>query len=328
MHTSPALQITVRPTPTATISGTRTVCRGATHPNVTFSNPHSIPITVTYNINGSGSYTRNINANRSATVSVPTGTPGSYTYNLVSVRYQDDAPGCSAGVTGSATITVRPTPTVSISGATTVCRGGPSPYITFTNPQDIDIRVYYRRNTNNYSIVVPASSTATVAVPTNSAGTFTYTIRYVRYNDNSPGCNNNNISASVDVIVRETPSASIGGTTTVCQNGLAPDITFSNPRALPITVTYNINGSGSYTRDIPANGTATVSVPTGTAGTYTYNLVNARYQDNDPGCPASITGSATVTVRPTPTATISGSTSVCQNASSPDVTFTNPQSYL
>ena len=325
VHTSPALQITVRPTPTATISGTRTVCRGATQPNVTFSNPHSIPITVTYNINGSGLFTRNVSANGSATVSVPTGTPGSYTYNLVSVRYQDDAPGCSAGVTGSATITVRPTPTVSISGATTVCRGGPSPYITFTNPQDIGIRVYYRRNTNNYSIVVPASSTATVAVPTNSAGTFTYTIRYVRYNDNSPGCNNNNISASVDVIVRETPSASIGGTTTVCQNGLAPDITFSNPRALPITVTYNINGSGSYSRDIPANGTATVSVPTGTAGTYTYNLVNARYQDNDPGCPASITGSATVTVRPTPTATISGSTSVCQNASSPDVTFTNPQ---
>ena len=326
VHTSSALQITVRPTPKATISGTRTVCQGATQPNVTFSNPQSIPITVTYNINGSGLFTRNVSANGSATVSVPTGTPGSYTYNLVSVRYRDDAPGCSAGVTGSATITVRPTPTVSISGATTVCRGGPSPYITFTNPQDIDIRVFYRRNSTNYGITVSASSTATVAVPTNSAGTFTYTILYVRYLDDKPGCNNNNISASVDVIVRETPSASIGGTTTVCQNGTAPNITFSNPRPLPITVTYNINGSGSYTRAVPANGTATVSVPTGTAGTYTYNLVSARYQNDDPGCPASITGSATVTVRPTPTATISGSTSVCQNASSPDVTFTNPQS--
>ena len=101
-------------------------------------------------------------------------------------------------------------------------QGGPSPYITFTNPQDIGIRVYYRRNTNIILLLFLQNSTTTIAVPTNSAGTFTYTIRYVRYNDNSPGCNNNNISeTSVDVIVRETPSASIGGTTTVCQNGLA-----------------------------------------------------------------------------------------------------------
>jgi hypothetical protein len=102
------LSITVRPTPTATISGTATVCQGAASPNITFANPQSLPITVTYNINGSDQTTVNVNGSSSANVPVSTTTAGTYTYILVSVAYQSGA-GCSNPLTGTAAVTVTPT---------------------------------------------------------------------------------------------------------------------------------------------------------------------------------------------------------------------------
>ena len=184
-------------------------------PDITFSNPRALPITVTYNINRSGSYSRDIPANGTATVSVPTGTAGAYTYNLVNARYQDDDPGCPASITGSATVTVRPTPTATISGSTSVC-----------------------------------------------------------------------------------------------QNASSPDVTFTNPQTLPVTVTYNINGSGSYTINIPASSTATITAPTGTAGIFAYNLVSVVYQTN-PTCSNSISGTATITVTASPVPSITGPNDVC-----------------
>ncbi|MHC1707866.1 MAG: beta strand repeat-containing protein, partial [Bacteroidales bacterium] len=100
--------VTVRPIPTASIGGTISVCQGSTGPYVTFGNPQSIPVTVTYNINGGGDQTINIGASTTSSIQAPTGTSGDFTYNLVSVKYQD-APLCSNGISGSATITVNPT---------------------------------------------------------------------------------------------------------------------------------------------------------------------------------------------------------------------------
>jgi len=104
--------VTVRPTPTSTISGTTAVCQNATAPVVTFTNPHSLPVTVTYNINGANQTTVNIAANSTATVTAPTTTAGVYAYNLVSVVYQT-APTCSNNLTGTATITINAKPTTS-----------------------------------------------------------------------------------------------------------------------------------------------------------------------------------------------------------------------
>src|SRR5205823_7003375 len=82
--------VTVRPTPTATVSGTTTVCQNATAPNVTFTNPQTLPVTVTYNINGGTNVTVNVGASTTATVAAPTTTAGTFNYNLVSVIYQDE----------------------------------------------------------------------------------------------------------------------------------------------------------------------------------------------------------------------------------------------
>ncbi|SHN19951.1 beta strand repeat-containing protein, partial [Flavobacterium xinjiangense] len=316
--------VTVRPTPTATISGTTTVCQNATAPNVTFTNPQSIAVTVTYKINAGSNLTINVPASSTATVAAPTGSAGAFAYTLVSVAYQDATPGCSNPISGTATVTVRATPTATISGATTVCQNGSAPNITFTNPQTLPITITYNINGGtNTTIDVAASTTATVAAPTGTAGSFAYNLVSIIYQDATPSCSNT-ISGSATVTVRPTPTATISVTTTVCQGGTAPNITFTNPQALPITVTYNINGGTNTTVNVAASTTTTVAAPTGTAGSFAYNLVSVVYQ-TAPTCSNPVSGTATVTVRPTPTASISGTTTVCQSAIAPNITFTNPQ---
>jgi hypothetical protein len=103
------------------------------------------------------------------------------------------------------------------------------------------------------------------------------------------------------VTVRPTPTATVSGTTAVCQNDPSPAITFTNPMNLPVTVIYNINGGANQTVGVGANSTANISVPTGTAGTFTYNLVSVSYTTS-PDCQNPISGSATVTVNPLPAA--------------------------
>ena len=98
------------------------------------------------------------------------------------------------------------------------------------------------------------------------------------------------------ITVNPTPTVSITGSTTVCQNDASPDITFTNPLSLPVTVTYRKN-SVAQTINVAANSTASVAVLTNTAGTYTYELVSVEFQ-SDPTCSYGASGTATVTVTP------------------------------
>ncbi|WP_163396749.1 beta strand repeat-containing protein, partial [Flavobacterium limi] len=194
----------IRATPTATISGTTTVCEGVASPDVTFTNPLSLPITVTYNINGGTNSTINVAANATATVAAPTGTSGTFAYNLVSAVYQT-APTCSAPLSGSATVTVRATPAATISGTTTVCQGTTSPNITFTNPLSLPITVNYTVNGTNASINIGANTSATVATPAGISGTFTYNLVSAVY-QTAPTCSAA-LSGSATVTVLAAPSA-------------------------------------------------------------------------------------------------------------------------
>ena len=109
------------------------------------------------------------------------------------------------------------------------------------------------------------------------------------------GCNGPSVNASTTISVLPTPTANISGTYIVCQNTANPDITFTNPMALPITVTYNINGANQTTINVDANTTETIAAPTNAAGVFVYNLMSVAYQ-SAPTCSNTITGTATVTV--------------------------------
>ena len=95
-------------------------------------------------------------------------------------------------------------------------------------------------------------------------------------------------------------SATIAGTTTVCQNATNPLITFTGSGGTaPYTFTYKINGVTQPTIVTTSGNSVTVSAPTGTAGPFTYSLVSVS-DSVPPNNSVSITGSVIVTVSTPP----------------------------
>src|SRR5690606_33564160 len=118
-----------------------------------------------------------------------------------------------------------------------------------------------------------------------------------------------------------TASIALNGASIVCRNDASPVITITaSGGTAPYTFTYTINNGANQTV-VSTGNTATVTVPTGTAGTFVYDLVSVQ-DASSTACLNSQTGSVTVTVNPLPTATISGTMDVCQNDAAPVITFT------
>ena len=199
---------------------------------------------------------------------------GTFTYNLVSV--QDASPAaCSQLQTGSATVTVNPLPTATISGSATVCEGAALPDVTFTGGAATPPYTFtYNINGGpNLTVTTASGNSITVAVPTNAAGTFTYNLVSVQ-DASSTTCSQLQAGNAI-VTVNPLPTATIAGTTTVCQNAARPLITFTGASATaPYTFTYNINGGADQTVTTVSGNSVTVAAPTNVAGTFTYNLVS------------------------------------------------------
>lgn len=117
----------------------------------------------------------------------------------------------------------------------------------------------------------------------------------------------------VVITVKSPPTATINGTIDICQDGTAPQIIFNGADGTaPYTFTYSINGVMQPTITSTGN-SATISAPTNTAGTYTYELVSVE-ESSSTACSASVTGAtAVVTVNPHPTFTISKTNPSCGN---------------
>ncbi|TVZ27340.1 putative secreted protein (Por secretion system target) [Gillisia sp. Hel_I_86] len=133
-----------------------------------------------------------------------------------------------------------------------------------------------------------------------------------------PNGSNTSCRNGIDEMViffKPDPTATIAGNATIC-SGTSSDITFT---ATPnTTITYNKNGGTNQTIGIGASGTATINSGPLTANT-DYNLVSIKYADA-PDCSKSVTGTATITVTPIPTASIgytSSSFSKCIDTDQP-----------
>jgi len=159
----------------------------------------------------------------------------------------------------------------------------------------------------SYSWSGPGSYSSTnqnptiVSIPTTGAGTYTFTAT-------NASCS---VSGTTVVVVNQTPTATISGTTNFCSGSLS-FLTFTGTPGA--TVYYNINGGPTLSTVLGAGGTSGVSTGTLTTGTspatYVYNLVSATLGS----CSQSLSGSATITVNPNPSA-ITGTTAVCNGYS-------------
>ncbi|MCK9404559.1 MAG: hypothetical protein M0Q26_14300 [Chitinophagaceae bacterium] len=312
----------VNPLPSATIAGSTTICQNSIAPVITFTgNNATAPYTFTYKINGGTNQTATTTNGSSVTVSVPTTTPGTYTYSLVSVQ-ESSSTACINAATGSTIVVVNPLPSATITGSTTVCQNSTNPLIIFTGSGGTaPYTLTYKINGGaNQTITTTSGNSVSVIIPTGTPGTFVYSLVNVQESSNTL-CNNA-ASGSATVVVNPLPSATIGGSTAVCQNSSSPVISFTgNNGTAPYTFTYKINGGANQTVTTTSSNSVTVSVPTGTPGTYTYSLVSVQ-ESGSTGCINAASGNANVVVNPLPSVTIAGSMTVCQSSTAPLITFT------
>src|SRR5690606_20162442 len=272
----------------------------------------------TYSINGGTPLTVATNGSSSVTVSVPTDVAGTFEYELLSV--EDITTGCSQPQSGTATVLVNPLPTATISGDTVVCQNGTSPVITFTGTGGTsDYEFTYSINGGTpLTVATNGSSSATESASTHEAGTFEDGLLSVE--DITTGCSQPQ-SGTATVLVHPFPTRRSSGLTVVCQNGTSPVITFTGTGGTSdYEFTYSINGGTPLTVATNGSSSVTVSVPTDVAGTFEYELLSV--EDVTTGCSQPQSGTATVLVNPLPTPTSRCAALVCQNGTSPVITFT------
>jgi gliding motility-associated-like protein len=301
--------------PTATIAGTTTICSGATT-TITFSGTPDA--TVTYTVNGGINQTIPLDSSGTASVITPALT-ATTTYALVDVTTSGTLV-CSQIVSGSAVVSIS-LPTATIAGTTTICSGATTT-ITFSGTPDATV-TYTVNGGINQTIPLDSSGTASVTTPALTATTTTYALISVT-SSGTPVCSQT-LSGNAIVTVNTLPTATISGPVSVC-SGSTATITFSGtPDA---TVTYNVNGGINQTIPLDSSGTASVTTPALTTTTTTYGLVSVT-SSGTPVCSQIVSGSAIVTVNPLPTASISGTATICSGATAtitfsgtPDATVT------
>jgi hypothetical protein len=276
--------------------------------STTFCSGNSVTLSA-----GSGSaYVWNTGASGS---SITVGSSGAYYVTVT------DGNGCQA-TSAATTVLVNPLPSAGISGNASVCQNASAPSITFTGSGGTAPYTFtYKINGGvNQTVSTSLGNSISVSVPSNAPGTYVYTL--VGVQESSGTSCSNSVAGSVTVVVSPLPSASISGSTTLCQNSFTPIIYFTGSGATaPYTFTYQINGGATQTITTPSGTSVGIGVPVSVAGTFNYTLLSVKESGSN-ACLNSASGTAIIVVNPLPGATITGSAIICQNATAPVVTFT------
>ncbi|POS01417.1 hypothetical protein Q361_111128, partial [Flavobacterium croceum DSM 17960] len=301
------LVVSTLPTATTTTSAS-TICQGNSASFTVTGTPNA---TIEYNINGGATQTAILDT--SGTFSLTSNLSTTTTFNLTKVLVLDALGNtiCSSVLTESDTITVLPLPTANISGSSTIC-SNTSTTITFWGTSN-SIVTYTVNGGSNQTITLDSSGNATLNTG-NLTTTSTYSLVSVS-SATTPVCTQL-ISDSAVVTVIPQPTASISGTTTICSGNSATISFTGTPNAI---VTYTVNGGVNQTITLDTVGNASLS--TGNiSSSEVYNLLQVSTQ-TIPSCSQTLSGTATISVLPLATASISGSSTICYNTST-TITFT------
>ena len=305
------VRVTVNPIPTVVVPSNIAVCNGGTVPAAAFTG--AVPGTTFSWTNNDPS----IGLAASGTGNIASFTAVNTTPNPVTatVSVSPSANSCT-GTTQQYTITVNPTPTVSVPTDIVVCNGAIIPATTFTSPTSGTTYTWANSNT---AIGISASGSGDI-------GSFTATntgsdpiLATITVTPSANTCTG--IASTYTITVNPSPAVAVPSDITVCNGVTVPATAFTSLTAGSVfnwTNTDNSIGIGAGgTGDIPAftatnTGTApvtaTISV-TATANTCT-------------GVPSVYT----ITVNPTPTVNVPADFSVCNGASVAPANFTSPVS--
>jgi len=282
-------EITVDPSspPIATLTGNNSICIGASS-TLTVSLTNGTPWSFSYTDGTTVQNMTGITASSTLISITPTATT---TYSLNSVSNSV----CSGTASGSAEVVVRSLPTVSLSSAQSICSGATS-QLSFALTGISPWALIYTSGTVTTTQTGITANPYLVTVTPNAATTYTVT------QVDDAFCSQAVSSSSV-ITVASLPSASITGSQSIC-TGSAVQLTVALVGIGPWNLSYS-------------DGANTTTVTGLTASPYLINLTpgsNVSYTvtaiSNE--CTGTVTGSAAIlNVSSPPSATMSGSTSIC-----------------
>jgi hypothetical protein len=183
--------LTIIPAPTATLSPSVTVCVNDPEPVVTFTGANgTAPYTFFYTLNAGPVQSITTISGNSVNITVPTNSPGTFIYTLVSVIDQN---GCDRAQNDVCTVIVGDIPGCLISGNSQLCPN--STGNIYSGPGGM--ASYSWSITGNGSIPGPAGgSSVTVTAGSNCNSSFTLTLTVVTGDDCDSTC-------SMDVLVQD-----------------------------------------------------------------------------------------------------------------------------
>ncbi|TDP61228.1 hypothetical protein BC748_0844, partial [Flavobacterium dankookense] len=190
--------------PTATISGTITVCEGSPNQLITFTGANGVaPYTFTYLDTNGVSQTTAPSIGNSVSIPVSAANDGVFTYTLTSVS-SSTTPVCSQVQTGTSTVTVNELPTATITGGDSVCLNSPQPQIIITGSGGTSpYTITYSINSVVQPTIVSSGNTVVINAPTNAEGTFDYEL--INIEESSFANCSQPQTASTTVIVNDAP---------------------------------------------------------------------------------------------------------------------------
>lgn len=286
--------ITVQQAPTATAGGTSVICVNNT---ATVSGASSSNGTISWTHNGSGSLA---NSN----TLTPTYTPAiSDAGNTVVLTLTTTSNNSCAPATAQAVynIIVNGNPIATDGVTSSIC--STSSFTVTTATAQFGTISWTHNGAGTLTNATTASPTYTPS-PLDNGNTVVLTLTVTSNNTCAPG-----IAQSFHIInIIPLPQAISGGTATVCQNS---SLTVSGASASYGTVNWSHNGTGTLTN--PTTLTPTYTPNSGDVG----NIVTLTMtvSSNNACAPATAAADFSITVQGLPTATVSGSATICSSSS-------------
>ncbi len=255
--------------------------------------------------NGTSTFGSSVSGSGSALDFGDQTTSGTYT-----VVATDATTGCTLTMSGSASVTINPTPTAyTISSGGNYCSGGAGVDITLGGSANgVNYQLYNGTSTVG-SAVSGNGSTLDFGNQT-SAGSYT-----VVATDATSSCTNN-MTGSATVSVNPLPgSHTLTGGGNACSATSGVDVGLNGSDG---GINYQLyNGTSTFGSSVSGSGSALDFGDQTTSGTYTVVATDATT-----GCTLTMSGSASVTINPTPTAyTISSGGNYCSGGAGVDITL-------
>lgn len=164
------LIVVVNPLPTATVDGTVALCQGEPSPTITFIGAGGTPpYLINYTLNGVAQ-TGVVTTGNTYTITVPTDTPGTYTYAIVDVQ-ESSSSQCTQAQIGEAVVTVYALPIIDAGLDQEICEPNPN------SPSEITLNggggvsyVWDNGVTNGVAFIPPLGETLYTVIGTDANG--------------------------------------------------------------------------------------------------------------------------------------------------------------